>query len=584
MSAFTEAANPSKATVPHPLEMPLRLTVLFLLLAGAALAVMAAFAPVDLLLNNEHRMATYVVDILENGGWICPRDAGGYIVNKPPAYAWLAALATLIGGGEVTRFALYFPSIASVYAIAALIWIAGRRRLGSPAAFLATLAWLLSPAAMGMMVSARYDGLFALTVLGGALLAFSAWEKERGWTWFWVVAAAGTLVKGPLCIVLAGSGLLAAAWERASGMEPRPIRGSHLRGLALFLLIVGTWLTMALWKVGYELVDTMLKGELMGHAMGLKETGESSAWHRPLGSWFGHLALWSLPATVAMLRSFFRPAPNAVERRFERFLTCVIFAGLIIFMLTPHKPSRLVIPLVPFGALLAGAEMARWTARWKPRVAHLATGAAAVLVIAGMTLNMLIEEPRRKQVRATEGMAELALWWQSIAGDFFPLTHVDTPIPFQMAMDEIRPLTTPTRAVELLQGSTAAFVAVHDLAAMEAAGLDTNAVFRLAAWPETGDPQVIILGNRKRPVWDEPIACYVDELELKLVGLRLIEGSSTEISVAPVARQCAIDIINRSGKVQEVELETVTDRRRSSFRTLQPGKAWHADVSARPRR
>ena len=56
------------------MEMPLRLTVLLLLLAGAVLAVMAAFAPVDLLLNNEHRMATYVVDILENGGWICPLE------------------------------------------------------------------------------------------------------------------------------------------------------------------------------------------------------------------------------------------------------------------------------------------------------------------------------------------------------------------------------------------------------------------------------------------------------------------------------------------------------------------------------
>ena len=76
----------------------------------------------------------------------------------------------------------------------------------------------------------------------------------------------------------------------------------------------------------------------------------------------------------------------------------------------------------------------------------------------------------------------------------------------------------------------------------------------------------------------------MDELELNLVGLRLIEGSSTEISVAPAARQWTIDIINRSGKVQEVELEIVTDRRRSTFRTLQPGEAWHADVGARLRR
>jgi 4-amino-4-deoxy-L-arabinose transferase-like glycosyltransferase len=91
-------------------------------------------------------------------------------------------------------------------------------------------------------------------VILAALAAFRAWVKGSGWAWFWLAAAAGTMVKGPLAVVVGAAGLLAAIWERRTN-SPTPFRGYHFVGVLVFLLIVGGWFALAYRELGQALID-----------------------------------------------------------------------------------------------------------------------------------------------------------------------------------------------------------------------------------------------------------------------------------------------------------------------------------------
>src|SRR5437867_407971 len=209
----------------------------FFLGATAIVLFAIALAGQPNLLDNERRVGAYVLDAVHNGRWLCQRDATGEIASKPPAITWIAAAATLCFD-QINRFCVYLPSASATFAVALLLLATGRQRFGWRAGFLAALAYLLSPMGDKAVATARYDGLFALPVTLTALAAFHSWNTGRGWIWFWLAATLGTLVKGPLGLVLGSAGLLAALWEKRSG-TPQPIRGSHWTGLILFLCITG---------------------------------------------------------------------------------------------------------------------------------------------------------------------------------------------------------------------------------------------------------------------------------------------------------------------------------------------------------
>jgi len=140
------------------------------------------------LMDNERRSGGYGLDAVQNGHWLIQRDITGEIASKPPMLTWMAGLVTL-ALGRLTRFALYLPSALATLGVAWAILYAGRSRFGWQAAFFGALTYLLSPMGDKQVMTARYDGLFALPVTLGALAAFRAWNLGRGWTWLWLASA-----------------------------------------------------------------------------------------------------------------------------------------------------------------------------------------------------------------------------------------------------------------------------------------------------------------------------------------------------------------------------------------------------------
>jgi 4-amino-4-deoxy-L-arabinose transferase-like glycosyltransferase len=477
------------------------------LLALVAISIFAIRLSLPSVLDDRgfYLHGAWVLDALQNGNWISPRNHAGDLTSKPPLYIWLAALATL-PFARISLFSMLLPGAIATLGVAAAISIFGRESFGKRAGLLGALAYLLSYAGATQIALARPDGVFAFTVTMGALAGFRAWTTGRGWTWFWLAAAAATLAKGPLGLLLAALGLLAVAWEKWSG-SVAPIRGSHRLGVVLFLVITGGWFGLAYLQYGQALVDRMVFRELFRHAIG---DGDSSGsghlfFIQPV-NFLWSFAPWSLFACIGFWRTWQRPASNPGERRAERFLFCWFFVGLLLFSLASHQQARLLFPIIPAAALMAGRELARWATNMRPR-ALLAAGATLTVVgLSVIAVSYHVFRDDGQRIARAQGMQELAQSIRDRVGDGFPITHVDTPFALQFFLNSTTPLVTAQQAASMLSGPGVAFVAVRELDSLRLALAQTSTPLHVVAqWPAAGEAYVSVVSNHARLEWTEDL-------------------------------------------------------------------------------
>ena len=531
---------------------------LVLTLAAAGLFALRVCAPQNLLDQDQERPATYVLDVIQNGNWICQRDLTGDITSKPPLWTWLSALASL-AAGQATVFTLYLPGAAAAWGTAVMVFYAGKKHFGERAAWLAAIALLFTSATLKEFGLARTDGVFACAVTAAALLGFRAWRLGRGWTAFWVAAALATLAKGPLGVLLAGAGLLACAWERRSG-SAAPLRGSQWLGLALFLGITGGWFGLSCWRFGYPVVEKMLGKELMGHA-GSGGTGRYPGmlfYQQPL-YYLGRAGPWSLAALLGLWRVWRLTAPSVnasaeamMTRRFRRFLFCWFLFGLVIFSLAPHQRADLLWPILPAGALLAGLELARLTAGVRGSALAWWTTLALGAGTAGFGCYYFQLRPRSEVGVQSIAVKRVAEEVRARGGAQFPLTHVDDPAAFQFFLGTLRSPVSFARAAELLRGPEAAFVAVGRLSSLERERREGDPawhVFRLA----TNSP-VVLVGNRRELGAYDSFSLGIGPLVVRSRGARLERATERTLSFAPSAAIPQVVITNEGATPRRVQV------------------------------
>ncbi len=447
-------------------------------------------------MDNEYRLSAYVLDIVQNGRWFCPTDANGDVISKPPMLAWLAALAAALTGG-VNAFAMYWPTATATAVTTALLFVYGGRYFGWRAGLFGAMAYAVSYVGLSQMSMPRYDGLLALPVTAAALAAFSAWQTGRGWTWFWFFAALGTLVKGPIAVLLPAFGLLAYFWERRSQPRQTRVAGSQLPGILLFFLITGGWFALAYMEMGKPLIDKMLGRELVAHAVE-KTSGPLSGIAEPTKAFLGIYAPWSVVALAGFWRIVRSPSSDAVQRRLERFLFLWFVLGLIMFSVAAHQRGRLIYPLIPAAALVAGLQLSRWTARLRSQTLLVTSGTLAIVFLAGSFLYTHVIISKSRRVQETLAMKALAERLQRAGPDGVPLTYVRSPISLQVWLNTRRPDSTVAQAGALLAGTNPAFVVTKDAAAIRAAAPANAAINEVFSWSSTRGSSVQILSNRPR--------------------------------------------------------------------------------------
>ena len=463
------------------------------LLTAAALFAIRLAGPPNLMDKDQERPASYVLDAVRNSHWIVQHDWMGALTSKPPLYTWLSALATL-PFERINRFSLYLPSALSVLVTALIILRVGTAYFGSAAGLFAGMVLILSPIMSRQIALARTDALFMCTVSLAAVAAFDAWTRGRGWTAFWVLAAIATLAKGPLGVVLAAGGLLAAFWETRSG-RPAPLRGSHGVGILFYVLLTLGWFALAYHEAGPPLVERLFKRELLSQSVG----GENMPApflnsYKPFAYFLHRFLPWSLPACVGFWRVLARPAADEPQRRFERFLFCWFFFGLLLFSIAAHQRADLLSPILPAAALLGGREVALWLKSVRSSLQLAGTVLVAALVL-GFNANYCAKQMVDPWVRKTLGMEQLAGKIREKVGDA-PLVHVESPYTLQFYLNTMSTMVSPQEAARLLAGSNRVYVTVCDFGLVRQHLPDGLAVREVARWPESGEPFARVVSNQ----------------------------------------------------------------------------------------
>lgn len=556
---------------PAPRALEFRALVL-LWCVGLALFGLRLASPSDLPDNDQERPASYVLDVVCNGHWIVQRDVGGDITSKPPLYTWLAATAAVVTG-SVNRFTLYLPCGLTVLGAALLIGKAARTHFGTLAGLLGGLSFFFCQYGYKHVVLARTDALFAFLVTAAALAGYRAWSAGRGWTGFWLLAAGASLTKGPLGLMLAAGGLLAAGWEWRSG-RPARLRGLHWSGPLLWLGLVGGWFALAYAAVGDELVRKMVVRELAGHVTGA-DAGGLKPFSQPFHAWLYFLSRylpWSLFACVGFWRVWRRPAASDAERRFERFLFCWFWLGLLLFTIAPHKRPDLLLPLVPAAAMLAGRELARLLARVQPARVWRASLAGSVAILAAMFAYARWEGTWNSPMTEARAMAAMAAWWNKNAPADVPLTFADPLMTLQFHLQRHQFFVQPAEAAKFLQGEEACFVAVQNLESLRRNLPNDFALHELAHQPADGKPFVSLVSNRPTLAASPAVSVGIGSLAVELQGMALRRASWNDLFLQPLRAGATTTV--RDTAAEPVWVGYRLTRGPVERRRLAPGESW----------
>ena len=455
---------------------------------------------------HQERQACYIQDILQNGHWICQRDVNGEIASKPPMHAWLSALASL-PFPRANRFTLLLPGALATVGLGWLILYYGRLYFGTRVAGLSALAYLLSAIAAKQVALVRIDGLFAFMVTWTALAAFRAWEEGGGWTWPWLLAAAATLTKGPLALLLVFFGFAAVWWEsRASGRAP--LRGSHLAGISAFLLLTAGWFAWAYHQLGQPLIEKMIFAELFRHAVTSSAGAHpGSGFYEPVLYFLSRFAPWSFLTVVGIWRVFRQSAPDPAARRFEKFVCCYVLGSLFLFSIVAHQRPDLLFPVFPLAALLAGRELDRLLAPLPPRTVLRAATAGVALALVIIAAAFTYGKRSQEAAVRTRVLKDLARSIEKQVGPNFPFTYVDSYYTLQFYLNTMRQRISLERASQLLKGSPAAFVMVRDLTRLRTVIDKTGQqIYILEKRSAKGALVAALVSNHPRLEWTDSMA------------------------------------------------------------------------------
>jgi 4-amino-4-deoxy-L-arabinose transferase-like glycosyltransferase len=526
-----------------------------------------------------------VLDILQKGHWIVQQGVQGEVASKPPLFMWAGAAATW-SAGHLRVLPMTLPSAVATVVTAGVVAAVGRKWFGAITGLLAALVLLVSQSGAEQIVMTRPDPMFALFVTLGAVAVLSAWEHGTGWTWCWLGAALATLTKGPLGLLLIAGGLAAIAWE-GRRTAPLTLRGRHALGVALFLLITLGWLALAYHELGQALIDRMLVTELIGHA--LPAHGPRQGHRRvsgvlmPATFFVLTFAPWSLVTIVALVRTWWRPAEEASQRRRERFLVCWLLTGVVVFSLSPHQDERHLFPLMPPAALLAGRELARLVKGLSPRTVLVGSAIAGAIGLTALGFGYHQMKDRRARGDRTHGMQSLAQSIQARVGPASPLVHVGSTGTLPLFLDQITRTVSAAEAAPLLRGSRPAFVATRDVLALRSA-LPPGApeLFEVARWPATGPADVVVVSNQPRLEATDRLATLLESSMLELDGMRFLGRRWGWLELARTGSPGTAVITNTSAAPLRVRVRILEGASSTAVdREVPPGARWEIGAAAR---
>jgi 4-amino-4-deoxy-L-arabinose transferase-like glycosyltransferase len=214
----------------------------------AALLYLPALGRPALWEPDEGRYAEIAREMVLTHDYVTPRDNWVRYFEKPPLVYWAEALSIkLLGPNELAvRLPAALSSVAEVAVTAAL----GEAMFGAAVGLAAAMVLALSPLVFGFARFATPDpalALFVTAALGAFWAAARApgFDSAAGRRWFLLsaaLAAAGTLTKGPVALVLTGA--VGLAWLLAERRARVILRMPWLGAIAIYAAIAAPWFVL----------------------------------------------------------------------------------------------------------------------------------------------------------------------------------------------------------------------------------------------------------------------------------------------------------------------------------------------------
>jgi 4-amino-4-deoxy-L-arabinose transferase-like glycosyltransferase len=324
-----------------------------LLLAGAAFLLLAGLGSYPLWDPDEGRHAEIARRLGGDGQWLVPRLYGEPYYDKPTSFYWLLRGSFAILG--TSELAARLPSALATLATLWIVHHFAVVRLGRRGAAIAAVIYATSPFAVALGRYCNLDATLTFFVTWasiGWILWLDGARARPPWSAY-LAMALGTLVKGPVAVLLPALTAMAVALRRGS---PRALLGARpaLGGFVIFALTLP-------WLAGTALAEPdYLRTFFVEHNF-----------RRYLSSEFDHVRdsayfLWVLPA---MLLPWSLLAPAVIggprdagsDRRAAAHTgDFAVWAAVVVvfFSFGRAKLAPYVLPAVPPAALWLGAALA----------------------------------------------------------------------------------------------------------------------------------------------------------------------------------------------------------------------------------
>jgi 4-amino-4-deoxy-L-arabinose transferase-like glycosyltransferase len=316
--------------------------------------------PVD---RDEAYFAQATKQMIETGDYVDIRYQDDVRYRKPVGIYWLQAAvvntASALGVANArTSIWLYrLPSlIGAIGAVLATYWCA-LAFVSRRGAVLAALM-MMSSSILGVEARlAKTDAVLlfmvvaAMAVLARVYLAPRRGDPQPGWgqlAIFWTALAVGTLIKGPMILMVVG--LAAAALVLLDRSARWLLALRPLPGLLWLFLLVLPWFIAIYARVGTQFLIGSVGEDMLAKVASPQETHGA-----PPGLYLILFFVTFFPASI--LAGLAAPAVWAVRREpVARFLLAWLVPSWIVFELVVTKLPHYVMPLYPaIAILIAGA-------------------------------------------------------------------------------------------------------------------------------------------------------------------------------------------------------------------------------------
>jgi 4-amino-4-deoxy-L-arabinose transferase-like glycosyltransferase len=333
------------------------------------------------LISDEPTRAIVTLEMILSGNYITPTINGEFYYNKPPLFNWILA-GFIQTSGQMNEFIFRLPTVLSLIFMGLIIYIFSKKALGRENAMLAGLM-LITTARILFWDS--FQGLIDITYSLVTFCSFAAlyyFARKKNWLALFMVTyaltATGYLMKGLPSIAFQGISL--TAWLLYEKSFKKLFTWQHLAGIAIFLLITGSYYFAYLQTNSLQDVFSTLFDQ--SNRFNDKE-GTFLSWARHLVVFPFEMGYEFAPWTLLLLLLFDKDIRLATFRdKFSVFCLIIFASNIVIYWVSADMRPRYLFMLFPL-LFLTGIKVYSLAETIRPKIFRLVNLFFQVLAFAG---------------------------------------------------------------------------------------------------------------------------------------------------------------------------------------------------------